>query len=241
MRHESEWKEAVRAAFPHTIPVLTGFAFLGIAYGILMRTQGYGLLLTAAMSLIVYAGSMQYLAVSLFAVGFDPVGTFLLTLMVNARHLFYGVSMLDKLQGTGRWRNVIVFMLSDETFSLLCSAEPPEGVDKTRFMVSIAAMDYLYWFLASVAGSLLGAVLTLNTAGIDFVLTALFVVIFLNQWREKTGRGAAVAGVLCSLACLVLAGAERFMLPAMGAILAVLLVAQARRKDLQAAEKEAGR
>lgn len=230
MRQEGEWARAARCAFPHTIPVLTGFAFLGIAYGILMRTQGQGLLLTAAMSLIVYAGSMQYLAVSLFAVGFDPIGTFLLTLMVNARHLFYGISMLDRLKDTGKWRNLIVFMLSDETFSLLCSAKPPESVDRTKFMVCIAVMDYLYWFLASVTGSLLGVVLTLNTTGIDFVLTALFVVIFLGQWREKAGRWAAAAGIVCSLACLVIVGAEGFMLPAMGAILAVLLIGQRIRK-----------
>lgn len=236
MTRRDEWMRAARAAFPHTLPVLTGFAFLGIAYGILMRAQGQGLVLTACMSVIVFAGSMQYLAAPLFALGFAPLSAFLLTLMVNARHLFYGISMLDRLRGTGKWKNLLIFLMCDETFSLLLNAQPPRGVDRTRFMVCIAVMDYLYWVLASVAGSLLGAVLTVNVAGIDFVLTALFLVIFLNQWHGRAGRWPAAVGVLCSLLCLAAFGAEQFMLPAMAAILAALLIWQALHARREAAQ-----
>ena len=226
MTRRDEWMRAARAAFPHTLPVLTGFAFLGIAYGILMRAQGQGLALTACMSVIVFAGSMQYLAAPLFALGFAPLSAFLLTLMVNARHLFYGISMLDRLRGTGKWKNLLIFLMCDETFSLLLNAQPPRGVDRTRFMVCIAVMDYLYWVLASVAGSLLGAVLTLNVAGIDFVLTALFLVIFLEQWRGAKSHLPALLGLGCGAAFLLALGPDHFLPPALCATVALLLLAR---------------
>ena len=228
MTSRDEWMRAARAAFPHTLPVLTGFAFLGIAYGILMRAQGQGLALTACMSAIVFAGSMQYLAAPLFALGFAPLSAFLLTLMVNARHLFYGISMLDRLRGTGKWKNLLIFLMCDETFSLLLNAQPPRGVDRTRFMVCIAVMDYLYWVLASVAGSLL----TFDTTGMDFALTALFVVLFLEQIRKKENLRSGLFGLGATLLSIVtvgqIFGTDNIVIPAMILILAILLLGRKR-------------
>ncbi|MDD2458378.1 MAG: AzlC family ABC transporter permease [Eubacteriales bacterium] len=226
---------ALRAAFPHTVPVLTGFSFLGMAYGILMASKGYGVGWTFLMSLFVFAGSAQYMAITLLTAAFNPVYAFFLTLMINARHLFYGLSLLEKFREAGRFRPYLIFGLCDESFSILCSAEPPEGVDRNWFMFFITLLDHSYWVLASVAGGLLGSLLSFNTRGLDFVLTALFVVIFVSQWKSQKKHGPALIGVASSVACLLLFGPDRFIVPAMIAILAILLVF---REKLQVAEVE---
>ncbi len=215
---------ALHAAFPHTVPVLTGYAFLGMTYGILLASRGYGPLWAFLMSLFVYAGSMQYLSLTLLTAVFDPVAVFFLTLTVNARHLFYGVSMLEPFRSLGRARPYLIFALTDETFSLFCSAKEPEGIDREQFLVWIALLDQFYWVSASVIGALIGSVLTLDTTGFDFVLTALFAVIFLGQWQERSHRIPALVGLGCSVACLLLFGAGGFLIPAMGTILVLLLL-----------------
>ncbi len=220
----------MRAAFPHTIPVLTGFLFLGLAFGILMNSKGYGALWAVGMSLFTFAGSMQYVAVNLLTAAFNPLYAFLLTLMVNARHLFYGVSMLEPFQGLGKKKCYLIFALCDETFSILCSAKPPQGLDRGWFMIWVALLDHCYWVLGTALGSLAGALITFDTTGIDFVMTALFVVIFLNQWREQKNHLPAVVGVGASLICLVLFGPDNFLLPAMAAMAVVLCFA---RKNIE--------
>ena len=215
---------ALRAAFPHTIPVLTGFTFLGLAYGILLAAHGFGPLWALATSLFVFAGSMQYFALGLLALPFDPVSVFLLTLTVNARHLFYGISMLEPLRSLKKPHPYLIFAMCDETFSLYCIAKEPEGVDREAFLLWIAALNQFYWVAASTAGGLIGSVLTFNTAGFDFVLTALFVVIFLGQWRDRPHRIPALAGLGSTTLCLMLFGAQDFLIPAMGLILMVLLL-----------------
>ena len=214
---------ALRAAFPATIPVLTGYLCLGAAYGLLMSANGFGLVWTALASLLCFAGSMQYAAVGLLAAGFDPVQALLLSLMVNARHLFYGVSMLEKYRGLG-WRRIpLIFGLTDETFSLVSTLEPPEGTRPGEFYLWITALDYSYWVGGSVLGALLGGLLTVDTTGLDFVLTALFVVLFMEQWKKPENRPAGVVGLACTALSLVIFGPENMVVISMAWILAVLL------------------
>lgn len=221
-----EQLKALKAAFPHTIPVFTGFIFLGVAYGILMTTKGYGVGITTLMSAIAFAGSMQYVAITLLTSAFNPIYALLLTLMVNARHLFYGISMLEKFKDTGKLKPYLIFALCDETFSILCSAEPPENISKKWFMFFITLLNYIYWVLASALGGILGNIVTFNTTGLDFVLTALFVVIFINQWRSQEKHIPAVIGVLSSIICLVIFGQDRFIIPAMITIIIALTVSK---------------
>lgn len=232
-----EKNTALKAAFPHTIPVFTGFIFLGIAYGILMSSKGYGVGWTVLMSAIVYAGSAQYVAITFLTTAFNPVYALLMTLMVNARHLFYGISMIDKYRDMGALKPYLIFGLCDETFSIVCSAEPPEGVDRKWFSFYITLLDHIYWVLGSVVGAVLGSILSFNTRGLDFVLTALFVVIFLGQWKSQKDHKPAITGLVCSVACLIVFGQSSFIIPSMIAILAVLLIS--RKKGSDDTEKEA--
>ena len=215
---------ALRAAFPHTVPVLTGFGFLGAAYGILLSSYGYGPLWAFATSLFVFAGSMQYLALGLLTLPFDPVSVFLLTLTVNARHLFYGVSRLETFRSFRRVHPYLIFAMCDETFSLYCSAREPEGIDREQFLFWIAALDQFYWVAASTLGGCIGSVLQFDTTGYDFVLTALFVVILLGQWKDRAHRIPALVGLAGTAACLIIFGAQDFLIPSMGLILIVLLL-----------------
>lgn len=214
--------KALKAAFPHTLPVFTGFTFLGIAYGILMNSKGYGFGWTVLMSVMAFAGSAQYVAINLLTSVFDPLYALLLTLMVNARHLFYGISMLDKYQGTGKFKPYLIFGLCDETFSIICSANPPEGVNRNWFMFFITMLNHSYWVIGSALGVLLGHMVSFNTKGLDFVLTALFAVIFTGQWKSQANHKPAVIGVACSVICLVVFGPDNFIIPSMIAILAIL-------------------
>ncbi len=222
------WRDTVRAAFPRTVPVMTGYLFLGAAFGILLASRGYGAPYALLMSLCIYAGSMQFVAVGLLSGGFAPVEALLLTLMVNARHLFYGVAMLAKFRDFGRAKAYMIFALTDETFSLLTASEPPEGVDPKRYSLSVAALDHLYWVTGSVAGALLGSAVAFDTKGIEFVMTALFVVIFLSQWQTKKGRVPSLIGVAAAAACLLIFGKQWFILPTMAVMVAALTVARGR-------------
>jgi 4-azaleucine resistance transporter AzlC len=215
---------ALQAAFPHTIPVFTGFIFLGIAYGILMDSKGYGVGWTFLMSLVVFAGSAQYVALTFLTTVFNPVYALLMTIMVNARHLFYGLSLLDKYGNTGKMKPYLIFGLCDETFSIVCSTEPPEGVDRNWFYFFITLLDHCYWVTGSALGALLGSVVSFDTKGLDFVLTALFIVIFTGQWKAQRNHKPAVIGVAATVFCLVLFGPGNFLIPSMLLILAVLTV-----------------
>ncbi|BCJ94582.1 branched-chain amino acid transporter AzlC [Anaerocolumna cellulosilytica] len=210
---------ALKAAFPLTIPVMTGYLVLGAAFGILMNSKGYSYFWTIFASLFIYAGSMQFVAVSLLTMGFHPFYACMMTLMVNARHLFYGVSMLSKFKGTGSYKPYLIFGLTDETFSVLCVAEPAEGVDKGKFMFFITLLNQIYWIVGSVLGCLLGSLIDFNTRGIDFVLTALFVVIFVNQWKAAKSHTPVLIGVGTSIVCRILFGAGKFIVPSMAVIL----------------------
>jgi len=175
---------ALRAAFPATIPVMTGFLCLGTAYGLLMQSKGYGPGWSVLMSAIAFGGSMQFVAVTLLTTAFDPVQAFLLSVMVNARHMFYGLSLLDKYKGLGKVRAFLIYVLCDETFSLVSTLEPPEGVARRDFYFWLSLLDYLYWITGTALGGLLGSFLTFDTTGLDFALTALFVVLFIYGWNQ---------------------------------------------------------
>jgi len=230
--------KALKAAFPHTIPVLTGFTFIGIAYGILMNSKGYGFGWSALFSLIVFAGSSQYVAITFLISVFNPVYALLMALMINARYLFYGISLLEKYKDTGRLKPFLIFGLCDETFSIVYSTVPPKDVDKNWFMFFITLLNYIYWALGSAAGGLLGSIISFNTKGLDFVLTALFVIIFMEQWKSQKEHRPAVIGVLCSVICLIVFGPDNFIIPSMIAILAALAMLRKELKQKSAGEVE---
>ena len=219
---------AVRAAFPHTLPVLMGFSCLGLTYGVLMASKGYGALWSFLMSALAFGGSMQYVAISLLTVAFDPLQALLMSLMVNARPLFYGLSMLPRYRGMGRVRNALVFLLCDETFSINCAAEPPAGIPAKDFYLAVSLLDYLYWVTASFVGGLIGGMLHADLTGLDFVLTALIFVLFLDRWDRREDRPSALIGLGAAVACLAVFGQDSFIIPAMGVILAALLLGRNR-------------
>ena len=207
--------KALKAAFPKTIPVMTGYFFLGIAFGILLNAKGYGPGWALLMSLLIYAGSMQYVAVSLLVSAFNPMAAFVMTLMVNARHLFYGLSMLDRFKSTGKLKPYLIFGLTDETFSVLCGPEAERDVSKPWYMFWVTFLNQCYWIAGSVAGALIGTLISLNTKGLDFVLTALFVVIFTGQWQETKEHRPAIVGVAVTVLCRLVFGSNSFIIPAM--------------------------
>ena len=218
------FRGSVAAAFPHTVPVLTGFLVLGIAYGMLMQSKGYGAPWALLMSGVAYCGSMQFAAISLLTSAFDPLGAFVMSLLVNARHLFYGVSLLEKYRGIGSAKPVLIYLLCDETFSIISSVEPPEGVRPGNFYLAISVLDYLYWVGGTLLGSLAGQFIRFDTTGLDFALTGLFVVLFIEQVSSPKGRASGVVGLGCSVAALALFGADRLVIPAMILVLAALLI-----------------
>lgn len=214
--------KALKAAFPVTIPVMMGYLFIGVAYGVLMAGKGNALIWTFLMSLFVYAGSMQFVAVNFFAGPLNWAAVIIMTLMVNVRHVFYGLSMLPKFRDMGKKKPYMIFSLTDETFSLLCSANVPEGVNRNWFLFFISLLDQLYWIAGSLLGSIAGSLIPFNTKGIDFAMTALFVVIFTEQWESSKEHLPAIVGVAVSVACLFLFGASNFILPSMMGIVLVL-------------------
>lgn len=229
---------ALRAAFPHTIPILAGFVFLGIAYGIFMNSLGFSAIYPILMSLFIYAGSMEFLAANLLiSGGFNLLNAFFLTLMVNARHLFYGLSMLDRYKGTGKKKFYLIFGMCDESFSINCTVNVPEGVDRGWFMLCVTALNHVYWVIGAAIGGLFGSLIRFNTEGLEFVMTALFVVIFIEQWLHAKRHASALIGVGISVLCLILFGGSQFILPAMFGILGVLSFS--RKKMEQKAEVEA--
>ncbi len=211
--------KALKAAFPYTIPILTGFLFLGITYGIYMNVSGFSFVYPMIMSLTVFAGSVEFVAVNLLLGAFDPLQAFTVTLMLNARHLFYGISMLDKFKGTGLKKFYLIFGMCDESFSINYTAKIPEGVDKSWFMFFVTALNHFYWFAGATLGGLFGSLINFSTEGLDFVMTAMFVVIFMEQWLKEKNHTASILGLGISVLCLLAFGADDFMIPSMAALL----------------------
>ncbi|MBQ7875151.1 MAG: AzlC family ABC transporter permease [Oscillospiraceae bacterium] len=215
---------ALKAAFPHTVPVMAGYLFLGISYGIYANVSGFNFLYPMMMGIIVYGGSLEFVAVSMLLGSFAPLQTFLVALLIQARHLFYGIAMLEKYRGTGWKKLYLIYTLSDETFSVNCSAKVPEGVDKGLFYFFISLLDQMYWVFGAALGGILGSFIPFNTEGLDFVMTAMFVVIFLEQWLKEKKHYTALIGVFASAGCLLVFGADSFLIPTMVCILCFLTV-----------------
>lgn len=215
---------AFRAAFPYTLPICVGFLFLGMSYGFLMGSYGFSFVYPMLMSLFIFAGSMEFVTANLLLMPtFQPLHAFLLTLMVNARHLFYGLSLLEKFRGLGWKKPYLIFGLCDETFSIHCAVTPPKDVDPGWFMFFTTVLNQSYWVTGATLGGLLGQVIHFNTQGIEFVMTALFVVMFLSQWEQTKDHRPALIGVGCTLLCLLVLGSDRFLLPAMALIILCFL------------------
>ena len=217
-------RKALAAAFPHTIPILAGFLFLGMAYGIYMNVSGFSFWWPMLMGLTIYGGSLEFVTVTMLLGSFAPVQTFAMTLMIQARHLLYGISMLEKYKGTGWKKFYLIFGMCDESFSINYTAEVPEGVDKGWFMFFVTMLNQCYWVSGAALGGLLGSFIPFDTEGLDFVMTALFVVIFLDQWLKEKKHYTALIGLGASAACLLIFGADGFMIPTMVCIICLLTV-----------------
>ena len=215
---------ALKATFPHTIPVFAGYCFLGMSYGILMNTSGFPFWYPMVTSLMIFAGSMEFMTVNLLLGAFDLWNALALTLMINARHLFYGLSMLETYKGMGRKKPYLIFGLTDETFSVNCAVEVPQNVDKGQFYFFITLLNQSYWVLGATLGGIFGSFIHFNTEGLDFVMTALFVVILLEHWLSTNDRRNAIIGMIASLGCLLIFGSGSFILPAMILILTGLTI-----------------
>lgn len=217
-----------KAAFPYTVPIFAGFWFLGLTYGIYMNVSGFSFWYPMLMSLTIFAGSMEFVTVNMLLGAFNPIQAFAMTLMINARHLFYGISMLDRYKCVGFKKLYLIFGMCDESFSINCAADIPEGVDRGLFMLFVTLLNHFYWFFGSTLGGIFGSLIEFNTEGLDFVMTAMFVVIFLEQWLKDENHTSAILGLGLSLLCLIAFGADGFIIPAMLAILGVLTLVRGK-------------
>lgn len=224
-------RKALAAAFPITVPVLMGYLAIGIAFGLMLEAIGYNVIWAFFMSLSIYAGSGQYLGVELLATGAVLGQVALLTFLINFRHLVYGLSMLEKFRGMGKRKWYMIFSLTDETYALLAGANPPPGVSPRDFYFSVAVLDHCYWILGSVIGSVAGALLKFDTTGVEFAMTALFLVIAVDQWKSYRSHIPAILGAVATLVCLKLVGADAMLLPALAIIVVVLLVLRSRLEE----------
>ena len=216
-------KKAFKAAWPKTIPIMAGFLFLGFSYGVYMNVSGFSFVYPMVMSAVIYGGSLEFLTVSMLLSPFAPLQVFTVSLMIQARHLFYGISMLEKFKGTGLKKFYLIYGMCDETFSVNYVADIPSDVDRGWFMFFVTLFNQIYWVLGATLGGLFGSLITFNTKGLDFVMTALFAVIFLDRLMTEKKHYTAAIGVLSALACRLIFGADSFMLPTMGLMLLLLM------------------
>ena len=224
-------KRLLRTAFLDTVPVMTGYVFLGFGFGILMQQNGFGVLWAAAMSLFIYAGSMQYVTISLLTSGQSLLIAAMTAFVVNARHLFYGISMVDAYKGTGKKKPYLIFGLTDETYSLVSQLQIPEDVSPKGYCFLVTLFDHFYWVFGTVLGSLAGSLLPINYEGVDFALTALFVTIFVEQWLSTKKHGPAIVGVVATVICLIVFGTDVFLIPSMIIIAASLILMRKTGKE----------
>jgi len=225
-------KRALGIAFRDTLPVLTGYLFLGIGFGILLSENGYGIGWAFFTAAFMYAGSAQYLTVSLLTSHASLLSTALAVLLVNARHIFYGISMVETYKNTGSKKPYLIFSLTDETYSLVTQNQPPDGISKAQYCFLVSLLDHIYWICGCLLGSAAGAVLPIRLEGVEFVLTAMFVTIFVEQWLSNQDHRPAVIGVMSTTVCLLIFGKELFLIPAMAAIALLLtLMKKTARRD----------
>lgn len=235
---KKEVSQSLKAAFPKTIPIIPGYVFMGIAFGILLTNLGYDWYWPLLMGLIIFAGMAQFVSVNMLVPGLSLINTFIFQFVLNARHIFYGLSMLEKYKGTGKLKSYLIFALTDETYSILCSSTPPEGTSKKFYYFFVALLDHSYWVLGCLLGGLVGSLITFNTTGIDFSMTAFFITIVIDQWRSTKDHIPAICGFIVTILCLVFLGADRFIIPALLGITACLLLFRRRIEELEAKTKE---
>lgn len=225
-------KEILKKAFIATVPVLSGYLVIGLSFGVVLQSRGYGVLWSAAMSTFIYAGCMQFVAVELMSSAASLFTVALTTVMVNMRHVFYGLSMIDRYKNTGKAWPYLIFALTDETYSLVCNPPEMKAEDEKSFYILVSVLDHIYWIAGSVLGSLLGSVLPFSTEGIDFALTALFVSVFMEQWLSTKDHVPALMGLGASVLCLLFFGPDSFLIPSM--LLILLGLTLYRRKGVLA-------
>lgn len=216
--------KAFKAAVPYTLPIFAGFWFLGLAYGVYMNVSGFSFWYPMLMAITIFGGSLEFIAVSMLLAPFAPVQTFVVALMIQARHLFYGISMLDKYKDTGLKKLYLIFALCDESFSINYTADIPEGVDRGWFMFFVSILNQFYWVSAATTGGIIGSYLSIDTKGLDFVLTAMFVVIFLEQFMKEGKHYTALIGFVATIACRLGFGSNNFLIPTMLCILVALTI-----------------
>lgn len=223
--------KALKCAFPHTIPIMTSFLFLGMSYGIYMHVSGFSFWYPMLMAMTIFAGSVEFVCVNFLLGAFDPLQAFIVTLILNARHIFYGISMLDRFKGMG-WKKIyLIFGMCDETFSVNYTADIPQDIDPGWFMFFVTLLNQIYWVLGATLGGLFGPLITFNTEGLDFVMTAMFVVIFLEQYLKDKNHLNSYIGLGVSLLMLLFFGADNFMIPAIAGILICLSAARKRMEE----------
>ena len=231
MTAKNKIKSAFFAAFPNTLPILAGFLFLGIAYGIYMNQSGFKFYYPMFMSFIIFAGSVEFATVSWLLGSFDPVNIFFLTLMINARHLFYGLSMLEKYNIPGLKKYYLIYGMCDESFSINATVDIPKDIDRGWFMFFVTLLNQIYWVSGAAIGAIFGSFIPFDTEGIEFVMTALFVVIFLDNWMKEDNHTASIIGLALSFICLVVFKGSNFIIPSMLLILAVLTMLRGRIRN----------
>lgn len=215
-------KKAFLCAFPYTVPIFAGFLFLGLTYGIYMHVSGFSFWYPMLMSLTIYGGSLEFVAVSMLLAPYAPIQTLIMSVMIQARHLFYGISMLDKFRGLGWKKPYLIFGMCDETFSINCTAQIPDSIDRGWFYFFVTLLNHLYWFAGATLGGLLGSLIHFNTEGLEFVMASMFVVIFLEQWGREKRHISAYIGLAASVLCLLVFAADSFLIPTMICITAFL-------------------
>lgn len=233
---QKAWKTALRAAFPHTVPIFAGFGFMGIAYGLLMNKSGFSFYWPMLMAMTIFSGSVEFVAVKLLLSPFNLVQSFVIALFICARHLFYGISMLDRFKGMGWKKFPLIYGMCDETFSVNYTARVPQGVDHGWFMLWVTVLDYTYWVTGAALGGIFGTWVSFSTKGLDFVMTAMFVIIFMEQWMKEKRHAASIMGIVISAVCLVIFGSNNFVVPSMAFMLLMFMSLRSKleiRKECQ--------
>lgn len=221
----------IKKAFKDTLPIFAGYIFLGMGFGMMLEKIGYGADWALVMSIVLFAGSMQYVAVELLAVGASLITCAITTLMVNARHIFYGISMVDKYRGMGKFKPYLEFALTDETYSLLCMADIEDKKDRKTYYFAVSVLDHIYWITGCVLGNLVGQILPFSSEGVEFALTALFLTIFTEQWQSTKDHSSALTGLISTFLCLIIFGSENFLIPSMIVITVVLTLNKKKTED----------
>lgn len=228
--HQVRWR-AFKAAVPYTLPILAGFAFLGLTYGIYMHQSGFNFIYPMLMSLTIFAGSAEFIVANLLLQAFNPVGVFFITLIINSRHLFYGLSMLDRYRHTGWKKPYLIFGMCDESFSINYTATIPDGVDRGWFMFFVTALNQSYWVGGATLGGLFGSTIPTHIKGLDFVMTALFIVLCINQLRHESNHLSSKAGAILAIVMLLIVG-QTYFIPATMILVILVFTIVYRQKEL---------